>query len=159
MVFQKKYEWSGFAYNVPAQVVGEHVEALEKRDGDVTRESFLESARDEGSVVHNLFEWNDSIAGERWRLHQAGKILTNLKVNIVYEEKEPVKVKAFLNAVPGSSKGRFFNVQAALSRVDTRAGVLQRAKEELQAFTDKYRTLSELSSVIKVIDDFLNKEA
>lgn len=158
MVYQKKYEWAGYSYKVPAQVVGEHVAAIEERDGEVTKESFLDSARSKKSPVHALFEWDNRKAGEKWRLQQAKNILSCLRIQIVNEGQNPIRTRAYINTVPGRDNGRFLSIETAMSRVDTREGVLTRAKAELTSFTEKYRTLEELTGVIEVIDDFLNEE-
>lgn len=41
------------------------------RDTEITPEQVLEKARDEQSELHKCFEWNDSIAAEKYRLQQA----------------------------------------------------------------------------------------
>jgi len=158
MVYQRKYEWAGYSYSVPAQVVGEHVQAIEERDGEVTKESFLDSARSKSSPVHKLFDWDNKVAGEKWRLQQAKNILSCLRINIVSESHAPIKTRAFINVVQGSYNGRFVSTELAMTKIDTRAGVLTRAQQELLAFKEKYGTLTELSHVIAVIDDYM-KEA
>lgn len=158
MVYQRKYEWSGYSYSVPAQVVGEHVAAIEERDGEVTKESFLDSARSKSSPVHKLFDWDNKVAGEKWRLQQAKNILSCLRINIVCEDRAPIKTRAFINIVPGSYNGRFISTELAMTNIDTRAGVLTRAQQELMAFKEKYGTLTELSHVIAVIDEYVEQK-
>lgn len=157
MVYQRKYEWSGYSYSVPAQVVGEHVAAIEERDGEVTKESFLDSARSKASPVHKLFDWDNKVAGEKWRLQQAKNILSCLRINIVCEDRAPIKTRAFINIVPGSNNGRFLSTELAMANLDTRTGVLTRAQQELQSFREKYSTLTELSTVIAAIDDYMKR--
>lgn len=154
-----KYEWGGYKYSVPAQVVGEECERIEKENGSLTCESLVDSARSKSSAIHGLFEWNNKIAGEKWRLQQAKTILCCLKVTVTdVEEQTPVKVRAFLNANPTDARAEYFNIQKTLADVNLMSGVLSRAKKELQIFTDKYRKLEELAPVISSIDDFLDKE-
>lgn len=154
MVYQ--YEWSGFRFAVPAQVVGAECERIERENGSVTCERLVDSARSKTSAIHGLFEWNDKIAGEKWRIQQAKTILCCLKVSVSEDgESEPKKVRAFLNANPADVRAEYFNIEKTLTNVDLMAGVLNRAKKELQAFVDKYRTLKELATVIEVIDEYL----
>lgn len=157
MVYQ--YEWSGFKYAVPAEVVGAECERIEKENGSVTCECLVDAAREKTSSIHNLFEWNDSIAGEKWRISQARTVLSCLKVVVIEsEEKEPKRVRAFLNAETSGARAEYFNIEKTMSNIDLMMGVLNRAKRELQAFVDKYRTLKELNSVINAIDEYLDSE-
>ena len=89
--FQPKiYEWANVNYSVPASVVGKTCEDLEKAFGKVTRENFLEAARDEDSPTHSLFEWDDVKAAEKYRVDQSGRILSNLRITIVDENDEGI---------------------------------------------------------------------
>ena len=154
MVYQcKKYKWSGYTYSVSAQVVGETCEEIETRQGSLTRENFLESASDEGSPCHKLFEWNNTEAAHKWRLHQAGKILSSLKVEVIEQEKEPVVVRAFLNVNPVDTKGVYMHTERAMQVPEARSSILLRAVRELQIFRDKYETLEELKNVFAAIEE------
>lgn len=144
------YKYNKFAYKVPAQVVGEHFEKIEKKFGEVNRENVLESARPKKSPIHELFEWDDSVAAEQYRLTQAGLLITNLDVEIEEADKEPTVVRAFMN-ISESTKGTFINVNSAFQNGDTREIVLKRALQELQAFKKKYFELSELADVFATI--------
>ena len=157
MIF--KYEWSGYKYAVPAQTVGLECEKIEAQNGSVTQESLVDAARSESSAIHGLFEWDDAIAGEKWRFNQARVILSNLKVTVVdAEEREPQKVRAYLNPNPKDVRANYFNVQRAMQDIDLRSGVLERAEKELRCFTEKYRTLQEISNIINAIDDYFERK-
>ena len=162
MVYE--YSWSGPQYAVSAEKVAAHLHKLEEQKGSVTREDFLESARSEESEMHKLFEWNDSIAAEKYRLRQASDIIHSIKITVVEEEKEPVTMKAFVipdytgkSAV--GSKGGYINIRKAVANEDTRAEILIDARKNVRWFMDKYRAISELSEVISAMEDFLNKTA
>ncbi len=156
MVYE--YSWGDFSYPIPADIVGRECEKIEKRDGVITKESLLESARDKNSKIHKLFEWDDAIAGEQWRLHEAGLVLHNLKVTVVKtEDEEPKKIRAYMNTNPARAKGTYMNISDALSKIDTREGILIRAKKELIAFVDKYSELEELSDVTATIKMYLER--
>ena len=157
MVYQ--YEWSGYKFAVPAQIVGAECERIEKETGSVTSESLVNSARSKTSAIHNLFEWDNKIAGEKWRLQQAKVVLSCLKVSIVKdEESEPKKVRAYLNANQTDSRAEYFNVQKTMQNISLREGVLRRAEKELRYFIDKYRTLTELSKVFDAIDSYFDEK-
>lgn len=54
--------------------------------GILTREGVVDAARSPYSPLHSHFDWDDSIAGHRWRLQQAGQLIRVLKTTVVYEK-------------------------------------------------------------------------
>lgn len=148
-----KYSWSGIERPVSAEKVGEHLRKLEKQYGEVTRETFLESARPADSPMHSLFEWNDTVAAEKYRLHQANVIIASIRVTVTEEERPPVTLRGFVQdrkVSPG-----YLNIERALSEEDKRARVLEQAKKELSWFVEKYKAFSELADVISAITEYL----
>lgn len=144
------YKYKSIKYSVPAEVVGKHFEKLEKEEGCLTSKNVLDSARPEESPIHNIFEWDDSVAAEQYRLAQATKLICNLTVEIETEDK-PIECRAFMD-VSEAKVGSFVNVQSAFQVEETRDIVLRRALNELIAFKAKYKNLMELKEVIEVID-------
>ena len=152
------YRYEGMQYSVPAQVVGETCERLEAEYGEVTRQNLLDASRDNSSPTHNLFEWRDDVAAEKYRLIQSGKVLACLKFTIVTEEKKEKNVRAFMNVNSTDSDASFRSFEVAMSKVDLRSEVLKRALRELEIFKEKYSTLTELSKVFEAISDVQKKE-
>lgn len=152
MVF--KYEWGIMKFPIAAETVGKRCEELEKDHGQLTKQILLDSARNTDDDLHNLFEWNDGIAAEKYRLHQAGQVLASLKVSVIEDkdEDEPKKVKAFVQVERNDHKAIYMNVQSALKEDNTRDYVLKTALQELACFKEKYNTLIELSPVMQAID-------
>ena len=147
MVYEKKYSWRA-GKNVSAQVAGEVMEKIEKRDGVVTKESFLEESRPKNSPTHKLFEWDDSVAAEKFRLHQSAMAIRDIVVTIVKSEEEQHKSPAFVNVVSGlSNKAEYKSIGVAMMDEDERSVILENAFEEFKRFEDKYKSLKELSNV------------
>ena len=161
MVYE--YSWSGPQYAVSAEKVAIHLQKLEEQKGSVTREDFLESARSEESEMHKLFEWDDTVAAEKYRLRQATDIIHSIKITVKEEEKAPVSMKAFV--IPGytdkaiGSKGGYVNIRKAVGDADTKDMILQDARKNARWFMDKYRSIGELAGVISAIEDFLKRTA
>ena len=167
--YVSKYSWrSGYNYKVSAETVGGVLKEIEESEGEVTSKSFLEYSRPEDSVTHSMFEWDDTVAAEKFRLYQSGRIINQLAIEIVYEgdsdpknvevklESEPRRqiVSAYVNVLPKSAKASasFINTASALEDSRYRRQVLANAMSELKAFRGKYGTLKELSAVIHEID-------
>jgi hypothetical protein len=147
------YKWKNYKYSVPAEVVGKHFQKLEKKEGALTSQNVLESARSEKSPIHSLFEWDDTKAAEQYRLKQAAQLICNLTVEIETEDK-PIECRAYMD-VSEAKVGSFINVQSAFQSEESRDVVLKRALNELSAFKTKYKNLLELQDVFDVIDTHL----
>lgn len=156
-----RFDWKRNFCDVPAETVGRHMENLQKKKGEVTCENLLDSARPEESPIHPCYEWNDSVAAEKYRLTQSHRIIRNLVCVAVAEkgEQERPAVRAFVNTVQnnGYRSGRYVDVNTAMSHEETRKIVLKNALRELKNFREKYRDLSELSGIFAAIDNALKE--
>lgn len=173
MVFQNKYSYKpGFNYKVSPQIVGETLDKLSKTS-EVTARSFLDVSRPEDSPTHGLFEWDDAIAAEKYRLHISGDVIRAIEVVHVQmeegpaevsvieaEEKaeEPVYRRAYVNVnqSKGVQPGRFVPVHQAMSNEEMRKQVLKNALDELTAYQRKYYMLSELAKVFDAVQEVKN---
>lgn len=148
--FTNKYSYRrGFNFKVPAQIVGETLEEL-AQNGELTSLSFLDASRPEESPTHNLFEWDDSIAAERYRLQQATVAINSIEVQIINEANATVMPQAaFVNVISKapSRPGSFAPIEIALSDENMRSTLLLNALNELKSFRRKYNQLSELTDV------------
>lgn len=73
--------------------------------GYLTPEAVVEAARSEDSPLHGRFEWNDSVAAERYRKDQARDLIRSVKVEFVDGRGEPQAVRAF-HSVRSAQAGR-----------------------------------------------------
>lgn len=156
------YSWKTFQYSVSADVAGKEFEKIEKKYGKVTSELLLQNAEPTESPLHDLFEWDDAVAGHKFRLSQATNIIINLAVEVEKEQK-PKKIRAYYNVSDTEKKGRFINAETAFSNPDTKEIILKRAYREMQSFMQKYENLTEFAPVFTAIEsikkDILGDEA
>lgn len=151
------YKWSFGAYQsiVDANEAGKEMERIEKENGEVTAASVVDAARPKKSTLHNLFEWDDKVAGEKYRLHQAASVICCLVSASTDEEVENSKRRAYVNVEESKgvgTKGRFVSIKKALSDDDMRGIVLRDALREMLTFKEKYKNLHELAKVFEAID-------
>lgn len=152
MVFKpkRKYEWwDGYKRSVSADVVGGVVEQLEEKYGQVTRENFLEASRPDDSPTHALFEFDDSVAAEKYRLDQSATIIRSLRVIYVNKDKEEIKVSAFVNVNPGQEKAAYESIELALKDESKRSIILNKIKGELDAFINRNQHIEELADILE----------
>lgn len=129
-------------YKADAQKV-----ANEIGDNRISPQELLEKARDVNSELHKCFEWNDSIAAEKYRLQQARGVLVNLVYKTEKKDAEPIRYLQITTQKNVYQPTKMFLVQE-----DEYQNLLKRAKSELESFKKRYHTLSELQEVFEAIE-------
>lgn len=174
----KKYSYrEGFSYKTPAQTVGGVLESIEASGQKITSESFLDASRPEESPTHEMFEWDDSIAAEKYRLQQSHRIINQIEVTITATERVVSEIKiiqnddsesketptvstyyrtAFPNVLPKrtAETAHFVPIETVLKNDDMRRQVLLNALGELKAFEKKYASFAEMFGVFDAIHKF-----
>lgn len=83
--------------DVKAQTYGEFLWKLKEENGDVlTSAQIVEKAKPKNSPIHDYFEWDDTTAGEKWRLWQARNLIGRIEIIVVSDGKED-QIRAFHN--------------------------------------------------------------
>lgn len=147
------YEWKIPKYPLPAQSAGEELERIERKHGIVTPGNVLEESRPPQTVLHDLFEWDDSAAAERFRLEQAREIIGNIAVVHILEDRPREQVRAFVNIVPEDGERGYLSVVKVLSDRDHTRQMLADALADFIALRKKYAMLTELTAVFRAIDE------
>lgn len=133
----------------------EALENLQQQNGLLNPQDVVEDARSENSVLHEEFEWDDGIAAEKHRLHQARQLI-NVMVTVIPQDKKGQEVKAFVSLTNDRhKKGGYRAMVDVLNDEDLRAQLLEDAYRDLQILQDKYSTLKELRDVFDSIKKVL----
>lgn len=145
------YSWKPTArIKADAQKTGEMCRELENTVG-LTPKTLLEANREEGTLLHDEFEWNNDIAAEAYRETQARYIIRNLCATVEPSEKTPAR--AFFPIVCESSTTKNYeSIDVILKSEDKSKELFNNAMKELNAFKAKYKQLTELQSVFEAID-------
>jgi len=177
MVYKSKYSWKdGYKPKVSAEIVGTALAKLKdgNEEGVVNAAMLLDYSRPEESETHDLFEWNDNAAAEKWRLYQSGRIINQLEVELIPIENKvtetdvqvittpieslstPIKTHAYWNIEPkGPAKqGIYMDAQTAFSNHDTRRKIMQQAYRDFKALECRYSNIKELATVFEAIHAF-----
>ena len=142
-------------HKVSAQAVGEMIEDLHNKGTEITPELLVELSRDPASPAHDEFEWDDTVAAEKYRTEQARLLIAHIRI-IREDEPEPeYKERAFVSA-PGCNHV-YVPLKSALGNEGYRDHLLKQAKNDCEIFLAKYRRLQELAGVVSEMSEFLNK--
>lgn len=152
-----KIKWKNPSYykNVSAEKVYTEITELgsKNKDETVTLQAIVDKARDEKSELHKCFEWNDTIAAEKYRQQQARVIMINLvKVQEFDDNKERV-IRTHVNIQRGTHE--YKPIEYVVKHKDEYTMLLERAKKELIAFKNKYSQLSELTELMKILEEYI----
>ena len=112
----------------------------------------MDASREEGSLLHDEFEWDDAVAGEKYREEQARKIIINLAVTV--EDREDGGVERAYVSIDRGSKS-YESITTVLADTEKTTALLDLALRDLQAFKQKYARLKELAGVFREIDKLL----
>ena len=146
-----KYGWRRGRVNLDAQVVGERLEELEQEQGSLTPQILVDDARKKKSIMHDYFEWDDTVAAEEHRKFQARMLLGEIVVEYTDESEEPREIRAFVSVVENDNR-HFTTLDRAMSDKELRKQVIADALEGLRQWRYKYDHLKEFSVVYEAMD-------
>lgn len=150
------YEWKAASHiKGDPQVAGEVCSKL-RDEGRLTAQELVNESRDENAPLHGMFTWDNTVAAEKWRCHEAGHIIRCLVTvqDAPTEHKEPTRV--FVSIKSGSESPKYDRIDYVLRDASKVELMLRDAKSDLLAFKRKYEHLSELAEVFKSIDRFVD---
>lgn len=149
----REYSWkhTGTAYiSADAQLVGEELEKLEFA-GELTADEVLEFARNNpNSETYKCFEWDNTVAGEKYRRLQASSILSSISVTIKEEPKETQRVYVSVKTSLDDTR-KFKNIKEVLKNDEEYQQLIDRAKNEFINCKEKYEALLEKEDLKEVI--------
>jgi hypothetical protein len=143
-----KYCWSATGYEADANKVGKELEKI-KSKGELTREKVLEYAKNNKSELHKCFEWDDSVASEKYRLFQATNILSS--ISIIYEEEPKRTTRMYVNIKNEKEKREYKNIISVLENDEEYKQLLDKAERDFVSYKDKYQNMIQLNDLKNII--------
>lgn len=117
---------------------------------EITPKNVLDLARDENTELHKCFEFDDTIAGEKYRLIQARDIIRHFVIKHTNDKGEEQNIRTFQIT---TVTNHYEPTRVIMKNPDEYAALLSRAKEELRNIKRRYKTLTELEEVFEAIDN------
>ena len=130
------------------QKIGEALEKARKEtpDGGDMRLTALEHARKRGHALHRHLEWDDAVAGHKWRLHQISLLICAIRVE---DEESGEQKPAFISVTPSDGRRHFATPTEIVGSLEMQLAMLKAAERDLQQWQQRYRTLSDLCEGIE----------
>jgi hypothetical protein len=129
----------------------EQLLAVRDQHGELTPALVVDAARDKKHPLHGRFEWNDKVAGERYRRQQAHQLIRVARLPLSYADHPtgPSHIRAFV-AVPrgGSTQPDYQPIEDALADPFTQRLVMQAMERDIAALQRKYGHLAGFAEAI-----------
>lgn len=135
-----KYKLSDSMFPVPAQKAGQELERIYEKNGELKPKAVVDESRPEEAVLHPVFEWDDEIAAEKYREHQAGKLIRCV-VEVV---ETPVTHKTIETRSFHSVEKSYHPVRVVMADEAKREELLEQCIRDMEAFKVKYSNLEHL---------------
>ena len=140
------------------EVISEVLEV--KETYGLTAENLLRKASKKSSSLYEFFDWDNSSAGEKWRLGQARNLINEIK--IVVEDKElyafeSINIVIKDTEVPNNKPSKFGTreyktIIEIMDNEDYRNQLIHRALAEATYWKDRHKELVELSPIFISIE-------
>lgn len=128
-------------------LIKKQLKKLEK-NGSLTPRKVVDEARNESSPLHDYFDWDDSSAGEKYRLWQARQLIASVRVEFHGKEQN-----GYFNArvtVEDEKDRAYFSIDKVASDEEIYKDVLRSAIIELEYWKKKYQNIKELNNLINI---------
>lgn len=128
----------------------DQLQKIEKDHGALTPRVVVDAARDENHPLHERFEWEDSVAGERWRTYQAAQLIRSVRVTYKpgTDSDAPRSVRAF-HAVRTENGNVYRGAEDIANDEFARALVLSDMEREWKQLLRRYREFEEFLSMVR----------
>lgn len=139
------------------QLVRAALKQLVAEHGDATAKQLLELARPKKSPLHALFDWDDSNAGEKYRLQQAGTFIRCVRFRILTEQGIRV-VPEHISVFHEPGRRAYVPTLQVMSDPELAEQALAEAREAYLRLRNRYAMLRSLAPIHAAIDETLDKK-
>lgn len=137
-----------------AQELGEAFAKLKDDNDEIKPAALVEAASHKSHVAHKHFDWDNDVAGPKWRLHQARKLIACI---YLAEGDKHAGTQAFISISSGNGVG-----YRAAGDVATSQNLLDRlliqAKSELDGFQMRYSMFKNFAAKAKKLNEEIAEE-
>lgn len=133
------------------EIASELRRIAQENNGVLRVEDVVDAARPTDSILHSKFDWEDSEAAHKWRLHQARNLI-NVVVEKMGPGEEPLFTHVFVSLTTDRKIGGGYRETVdVLHNPDHKSQLLADAFADMKVFEKKYRSLKELSGVFSAM--------
>ena len=131
----------------------EELKKIQGRSKVLKPSAVVEAAKAKDHPLHEKFEWDNSKAGEQWRLHQARQLIRSVVIET--HDSSPQIVRAFVSLQRDRIESGYRDINKVMEDKDLKLELIQEAKRDFERMKIKYKILTELSGVWDQVDRIL----
>jgi hypothetical protein len=128
-----------------------------QKHGELTPQIVVDEARPLDAPLHDRFEWDDEIAGEKYRLVQGSRMIRVVRMEItITDSEEPTFIRAFHSLHESGDEERkgYAPTEEILENEMTRKILLRNMEREISQLKKRYGHLVEFAETMRrVIGD------
>lgn len=126
----------------------DQLKTIRDQTGTLTPSNVVAAATPDNHPLHHRFEWDDTIAGPKYREIQAADLIRSVKITYrTNNDAEPHTVRAF-HAVKTATQSEYVDIDDVTSDPLTRALVLRNAQIEWNTIKRKWQHLAEFMAIV-----------
>lgn len=127
------------------------LQAIYNEHGRLTPAILVNEARSEDHPLHSRLEWDNEIAGEKYRLVQAGELIRSVKVKYAETKDGDKSVREWVSVTGRESdpEASYMPTGEAVSDELTRQIILRDMEREWKAFKRRYEHMREFAELIR----------
>ena len=118
----------------------EELKQIEKKYGELRPEYVVEEAKDKNHPLHNYFDWNNKVAGHKWRVYQARNLI--LRVKIEHPQRPSEKVRYYVHNGKSDETRKYQNIDRLHLQTDELQRTLDLFKRDVMSYTHRLRKLA-----------------
>ena len=148
---------------VSAKDAHEETERIRLKHDKLLPKILVDESRDESAVLHKAFEWDDWIAAESHRSHQASRLIRAI---VRYEEVEEVECREYVFIKETEETKSYFPVNIVVNEPNLYKEAIRRMKNQINSLvkianqfdefaeSDGYdkRKIGQLSNALKKVE-------
>ena len=122
-----------------------------RRCGELTPQIVVDEARPEGAPLHSRFEWDDAVAGEKYRLTQASALIRVVRIEYTTSESDEKKfIRAFSSLHESGEPDRqgYAPTEEVLADPVTRQVLLRTMQRDIATLKKRYGHLAEFAEMM-----------
>lgn len=114
----------------------------------LTPELVVKAAESEHHPLHTHFEWDDRVAGESWRRHQAQDMIQSVKIVYVDDRNVERSVRRF-HSVPAEEGREYRTTEDIITDPFMKELVLSDMKRDWEVLKRRWESFDEFTNMIK----------
>lgn len=130
------------------------VEATADKNGIVVPDRVVEAARDESSVLHGQFEWDDSIAAHQHRLDVARSLIREIRYESYDSTKKTITEVSYVHD-PRQSKQAYIPLNRVARNKKLAQAVMEAELARCSSAINRAREVADVLELRDVLDDLL----